>query len=132
MAGDRMRVSGEGCLETTMKPSDGFVARPPAAVSVLAVPSALGNGAVGVFNSLPGLGIGFLDLMVNAWNEFALPIGGCLTAIFIGRVWREGGPRARGAPGGRGVVPGAGIVDLSGLLVARPAPLFDWSSMCKP
>ena len=25
--------------------------------------------------------------MVNAWNEFALPIGGCLTAIFIGRIW---------------------------------------------
>ena len=55
---------------------------------MLAVPSALGNGAVDVLTSLPGLGIGFLDLMVNAWNEFALPIGGCLTAIFIGRVWR--------------------------------------------
>ena len=59
-----------------------------AAIAVLAVPSALGNGAVDVFTSLPGIGIGFLDLMVNTWNEFALPIGGCLTAIFIGRVWR--------------------------------------------
>lgn len=58
-----------------------------AAVSVLAVPSALGNGAVGVFTSLPGLGIGFLDLMVTVWNEFALPVGGGLTAIFIGRIW---------------------------------------------
>ena len=57
------------------------------AISVLAIPSALGNGAVGVFTSLPGLGIGFLDLMVSLWNEFALPVGGCLTAVFIGRVW---------------------------------------------
>ena len=57
------------------------------AVSVLAIPSALGNGAVAVFTSVPGFGIGFLDLMVNAWNEFALPVGGCLTAIFIGRIW---------------------------------------------
>ena len=58
-----------------------------AVVSVLALPSALGNGAVAVFTSVPGLGIGFLDLMVNTWNEFALPVGGCLTAIFIGRIW---------------------------------------------
>lgn len=61
-----------------------------AAVAVLAVPSALANGAVGLFTSLPGLGIGFLDLMVTAWNEFALPLGGCLTAIFVGRVWGVG------------------------------------------
>ena len=57
-------------------------------VSVLAVPAALGNGAVAAFTSLPGLGIGFLDLMVNIWNEFALPVGGCLTAIFVGWIWR--------------------------------------------
>jgi NSS family neurotransmitter:Na+ symporter len=56
-------------------------------VFVLAVPSALGNGAVAVFTNVPGFGMGFLDLMVAAWNEFALPVGGCLTAIFIGRVW---------------------------------------------
>jgi NSS family neurotransmitter:Na+ symporter len=58
-----------------------------AVVFVLAIPSALGNGAVAVFTTVPGFGIGFLDLMVNAWNEFALPIGGFLTAIFIGRIW---------------------------------------------
>ena len=58
-----------------------------AAVAALAIPSALGNGAVAVFSSLPGLGIGFLDLMVQAWNELALPIGGCLLAIFIGHIW---------------------------------------------
>ncbi len=58
-----------------------------AAISALAVPSALGNGAVALFTSLPGLGMGFLDLMVIVWNEFALPLGGCLTALFVGRIW---------------------------------------------
>ena len=58
-----------------------------AAISVLAIPSALGNGAVGFFTSLPGLGMGFLDLMVTVWNEVALPVGGFLTAFFIGRIW---------------------------------------------
>ena len=63
------------------------VAAVAGAISVLAIPSALGNGAVGVFTSLPGLGIGFLDLMVTVWNEVALPVGGLLTAIFVGRIW---------------------------------------------
>ena len=63
------------------------VAAVAGAVFVLAVPSALGNGAVAVFTNVPGFGMGFLDLMVAAWNEFALPVGGCLTAIFVGRVW---------------------------------------------
>ena len=58
-----------------------------AAISALAVPSALGNGAVALLTSLPGLGMGFLDLMVVVWNEFALPLGGCLTALFVGRIW---------------------------------------------
>ena len=56
-------------------------------ISVLAVPSALSGG--------------FLDLMAIVWNEFALPISGCLTAIFIGWVWRKPGAmgelRAEGA-----------------------------------
>ncbi len=72
-----------------------------ALIFVLSIPSALGNGAVALFTAVPGFGIGFLDLMVNAWNEFALPIGGCLTAIFIGRIWGVGGAldelRAEGA-----------------------------------
>ena len=61
-----------------------------AAVSLLAVPSALGNGAVAFFTSLPVLGIGFLDLMANVWNEVALPVGGGLTAVFVGRIWGVG------------------------------------------
>jgi NSS family neurotransmitter:Na+ symporter len=57
-------------------------------VFVLAIPCALGNGAVPLLSNLPGLGIDFLSLMITAWNDFALPIGGFLTALFVGRVWR--------------------------------------------
>jgi NSS family neurotransmitter:Na+ symporter len=55
--------------------------------AVLAVPSALSNGASPFFSSLPGVGMGFLDLMATVWNEFALPIGGFLLAVFVGWVW---------------------------------------------
>jgi NSS family neurotransmitter:Na+ symporter len=57
-------------------------------VFLLAVPSALGNGAVGVLGSLPVLGVDFLTMMGTVWNDFALPIGGLLTAVFVGWVWR--------------------------------------------
>ena len=30
----------------------------------------------------------FQSLMVTVWNDFALPIGGLITAIFVGYVWR--------------------------------------------
>ena len=66
------------------------VAAVAGAVAVLAIPSALGNGAVGFFTNLPGLGMGFLDLMVTVWNEVALPVGGLLTAVFVGHVWGVG------------------------------------------
>ena len=57
-------------------------------VFLLAIPSALSNGAVGVLGSLPGLGTDFLTLMAIIWNNFALPVGGLLTAVFVGWVWR--------------------------------------------
>ncbi len=57
-------------------------------VFLLAIPSALGNGAVGVFSRLPGIGVDFLTLMATIWNNFALPVGGLLTAVFVGWVWR--------------------------------------------
>lgn len=57
-------------------------------VFVIAIPSALGNGAVGTLTSLPGFGTDFLTLMNIVWNNFALPIGGLLTALFVGWVWR--------------------------------------------
>ena len=57
-------------------------------VFLIAIPSALANGAVGALGSLPGLGTDFLSLMGIVWNDFALPIGGLLTAVFVGWVWR--------------------------------------------
>ena len=68
--------------------------RPPAVmivtavVFVLAIPSALANGAVTFLSSLPGLRTDFLSIMATVWNDFALPIGGLLTAVFVGHVWR--------------------------------------------
>lgn len=57
----------------------------------LAVPSVLANGASPFFSSLPGLGTDFLSLMATLWNNYSLPIGGLLTSIFIGHVWRVDG-----------------------------------------
>jgi NSS family neurotransmitter:Na+ symporter len=55
---------------------------------LLAVPSALSNGAVPLLSSLPGLEMDFLSLMATVWNNYSLPIGGLLTSIFVGHVWR--------------------------------------------
>ena len=55
-------------------------------VFTLAVPSALGNGALPFFTELPVLGLDFLTLMATVWNNFSLPIGGLLTALFVGWV----------------------------------------------
>ena len=56
-------------------------------VFLLAIPSALGNGAVNFLSRLPMVGMSFLDLMATLWNNFALPLGGFLIAIFVGRTW---------------------------------------------
>ena len=85
-----LEVPVSHCVDALGWSREKAVAAVSVAVSVLAVPSALGNGAVGVFTSIPGLGMGFLDLMVRVWNEVALPVGGCLTAIFVGRIWGVG------------------------------------------
>ncbi len=58
------------------------------AIFLLAIPSALSNGGNAFLSALPGVGLNFLDLMGVVWNNFALPIGGFLTAIFVGWVWR--------------------------------------------
>lgn len=57
-------------------------------VFLLAIPSALGNGAVAAFSRMPGFGVDFLTMMSTIWNNFALPVGGLLTAVFVGWVWR--------------------------------------------
>ena len=51
-------------------------------------PSALGNGAVPLLTALPVVHLDFLTLMATVWNDFALPTGGLLTALFIGWAWR--------------------------------------------
>lgn len=56
-------------------------------VTVLAVPSALSQGASPVLSKLPVFGMDFLTLMATVWNNWALPIGGLLIAIFAGWVW---------------------------------------------
>jgi neurotransmitter:Na+ symporter, NSS family len=56
--------------------------------AALAIPSALANGAVPFFSSMPGVGMSFLDLMATIWNEMALPVGGFFLALFVGHVWR--------------------------------------------
>jgi NSS family neurotransmitter:Na+ symporter len=43
---------------------------------------------VAFFSSVPGVGMDFLSLMAIIWNDFALPIGGFLLAVFVGHVWR--------------------------------------------
>ena len=57
-------------------------------VFLLAIPSSLGNGAVAFFSDLPVIGGGFLDLMATIWNNFSLPLGGLLTALFVGHIWK--------------------------------------------
>jgi neurotransmitter:Na+ symporter, NSS family len=59
--------------------------------ALLAIPSALANGASEFFSRLPGVGMDFLSLMVTVWNNFSLPIGGLLTALFVGYVWKLSG-----------------------------------------
>ena len=54
----------------------------------LAVPSTLAMGASSFFSDLPGIGMDFQSLMITVWNDFALPLGGLITAIFVGYVWR--------------------------------------------
>ena len=85
---------------------------------VLAIPSALSQGASPFFSSLPGVGMGFLDLMAIVWNDFALPIGGFLLAIFVGHVWRVDKALEELNTGGR--MPGAA---LWGFLIRWVCPL---------
>ena len=58
-----------------------------AATFALSIPSALANGSVAWLSRLPGLGVDFLSLMATVWNNFALPIGGVLIALFAGWAW---------------------------------------------
>ena len=50
------------------------------------IPSVLSFSG-GFFSELPAIGGTFFDLMVNVWNEGALPLGGMLISLFIGWKW---------------------------------------------
>ena len=76
-------------------------------VFILAIPSALANGASPLFSHLPGLGIDFLTLMAVVWNNFALPVGGFFIAAFVAWGWRREDVLAELEVGGR--VPGAAL-----------------------
>ncbi|MEX2181862.1 MAG: sodium-dependent transporter [Gemmatimonadaceae bacterium] len=56
-------------------------------IIALAVPSVLSQGAVAGLTRVPGVEMDFLTLMATIWNNWALPIGGLLIAIFVGWVW---------------------------------------------
>lgn len=47
----------------------------------------LSQGAVASLGRLPVVETDFLTFMATVWNNWALPIGGLLIAIFVGWVW---------------------------------------------
>ena len=54
---------------------------------LIGVPSALGNGAVGMFTNMPGVGTSFLGLMNIVFGNYSLSIGSLLLALFVGYRW---------------------------------------------
>ena len=60
---------------------------------VVSIPCALSfGGGPAWLAEMPRIGGSFFDLMVNVWNEWALPIGGLLISLFVG--WRWGAAQA--------------------------------------
>ncbi|MFQ5801265.1 MAG: sodium-dependent transporter [Candidatus Methylomirabilales bacterium] len=57
---------------------------------LLGIPAALSIGASDFLSSLPGIQIGFLDLMDTVFGNFALTLGGLLLCLFIGWRWARG------------------------------------------
>lgn len=53
----------------------------------LAIPSALSMGGNAFLSKIPGLGIGFLDLIVIVFANYSLVIGAFLIAVFVGYKW---------------------------------------------
>jgi NSS family neurotransmitter:Na+ symporter len=80
-----LEVPVSHCIDQYQWPRHKAVIALALATFALSVPSALGNGAVGVLSDLPAaLGGNFLGFMALAWNSYALPIGGFFISIFVG------------------------------------------------
>ena len=54
---------------------------------LIGIPSALANGAVGFFSSVPGVGVDALSLMNIAFGNYSLSIGSLLLSLFVGYRW---------------------------------------------
>ncbi|MFQ5538363.1 MAG: sodium-dependent transporter [Gemmatimonadota bacterium] len=54
---------------------------------LIAVPSALSQGAVDGLTKMPGIGLSFLDLQNIVWGNYGLSIGAILICIFAGYRW---------------------------------------------
>ena len=54
---------------------------------VLALPSALSQGASPFFSDFLGSGVDFLTAQNNLWGNYSLTIGALLLCIFVGWVW---------------------------------------------
>lgn len=54
---------------------------------VLGIPSALGNGAVAWLSDVPGVGMGFLDLLFTIFGQYSLVVGALLISVFTAWVW---------------------------------------------
>ncbi len=71
------------------------------AAVIVGIPSALGNGAVDWLTSVPGVGMGFLDLMFTIFGSFALIVGALFISLFVGWRWgvRNAGDEVRETDG---------------------------------
>ena len=85
---------------------------------VLAIPSALGNGAVGFFNDF-AFGLDFMSVQDKMWGTYSLSFGAFLICVFVG--WKWGVPAAvQSLEGGGHTLPAAGIW---GFLVRYVCPI---------
>jgi len=75
---------------------------------VIAIPSALGNGASDFFSNFLNLGTDFLSIQNIIWGNYSLSIGALGLCIFVG--WKWGVPRAmESLRGGGNEMPAAGL-----------------------
>ncbi|RPH95469.1 MAG: sodium-dependent transporter [Calditrichaeota bacterium] len=69
---------------------------------ILGIPSALSFGGIGLFTKLPGVGLGFLDLMNILLGNYSLTIGAFFISIFAGYKWGIHAVRSEAENSGKG------------------------------